>query len=70
MIIARTENARARRTSLRSLLAAIGALALAGWIWSLSNVHIPGALWLVTVALTLVFIVLLAYGVVRRARRS
>ena len=45
-----------------------GGLALFGWAWSISDVGIPDVLWLVTVALTLVFLVALAIGAVRHAR--
>ena len=69
MAMTPTHDARARRTTLRGLLAIVGALALAGWAWSFSNVHIPDVLWFATVALTLVFVGLLAYGLVARSRR-
>ena len=52
------------------ILAAVGLLVLVGWGWSLSNVAIPDALWLVTVGLTLLFLVLLAMAGVRRIRRA
>jgi hypothetical protein len=45
----------------------VAAVALAGWIWAFSNVGMPDALWLVTVALTLVAIVL---GIVALLRRG
>jgi hypothetical protein len=69
MATTRTELVPARRTTLRALLAIVGALALAGWGWSFTSVHIPDALWLATVALTLVFVGLLVYGLVTRSRR-
>jgi hypothetical protein len=48
-----------------------GALAVAGWIWALSNADMPDVLWLLTVALTVIAIVLAIYAVVRgRARRT
>jgi hypothetical protein len=50
------------------VLAAVGVLALTGWAWSLSDVAIPGVLWLVTVVLTLVFICMLAVAGVHRMR--
>lgn len=52
------------------ILAAVGLLVLAGWLWALSNVGMPDALWLANVALTLVFLGLLAATMVRRARRT
>ena len=52
------------------ILAAVGLLVLTGWAWSLSNVAIPDVLWLVTVALTLVFIGLLVAAGVRRMRHA
>jgi hypothetical protein len=46
-----------------------GALAVAGWIWALSDEGMPDALWLVTVALTVIAIALAIYAAVRgRAR--
>ncbi len=58
------------RGSLYGVLAVVGALALAGWIWSVSNFDIPDALWLLTVLLTILFVVLLAYVLFRRPARS
>lgn len=46
-----------------------GALAIAGWIWALSNADMPDVLWLLTVALTAIAIGLAIYALVRgRAR--
>jgi hypothetical protein len=46
-----------------------GALAVAGWIWALTNADMPDGLWLLTVALTVIAIGLAIYAVVRgRAR--
>ena len=51
------------------LYAAIaGALAVAGWIWALSNADMPGVLWLLTVALSIVAIGLAVYAFVRGRR--
>jgi hypothetical protein len=48
-----------------------GAIAVAGWIWALSNADMPDVLWLMTVALTVVVIALVIYAVVRgRAERT
>jgi hypothetical protein len=49
--------------------AVAGALALAGWIWALSNADMPGILWLLTVALTVIAIALAVYAAMQgRAR--
>lgn len=42
-----------------------GALAVAGWIWAFSSADMPGVLWLLTVALSVVAIALALYAVVR-----
>ena len=51
--------------------AAVAALlAVAGWIWALTNADMPDILWLLTVALTVVAIALAAYAVIRGRRTS
>jgi hypothetical protein len=52
------------------VLAAVGLLVVTGWAWSFSNVAIPDVLWFVTVALTLLFIGMLAVAGVRRIRKA
>jgi hypothetical protein len=47
-----------------------GALAVAGWIWALSNADMPDVLWLLTVALTVIAIALAIYAVVRGRPRG
>ncbi len=47
-----------------------GALAIAGWIWALTNADMPDALWLLTVALTIVAIALVVYALVRSRGRG
>jgi hypothetical protein len=42
-----------------------GVLAVAGWIWAFTNADMPDALWLLTVALTVVAIALALYAVMR-----
>ena len=42
------------------------ALAVAGWIWALSNADMPGVLWLLTVLLTVGAIALAIYAAVQR----
>ena len=59
----------ASHTTIRPL-AAIALLVLVGWGWGLSNVSMPGAVWLVNAALTVVLIVLLAAVGVRRLLRG
>lgn len=46
----------------------LGALAIAGWIWALTNADMPDALWLLTVAVTIVAIACAVYSVFRRSR--
>ena len=41
-------------------------LAVAGWIWALTNADMPDLLWLLTVALTVIAIGLAIYALVRR----
>ena len=50
--------------------AVAGVLAIAGWIWAFSNADMPDALWLLTVALTIVAIALAVYAVMRGRRTS
>lgn len=47
-----------------------GVLAVVGWIWALTNYEMPDALWLLTVALTIVAIALALYAVMRGRRTS
>jgi sulfite exporter TauE/SafE len=47
-----------------------GALAVAGWIWALSNADMPDALWVLTVVLTVVAVVLALYALLRDRRRG
>ena len=51
------------------VLAALALLVFTGWAWSLSNVGIPGAVWLANAALTLVLVVLLVAAGIRRIAR-
>lgn len=53
-----------------TLVAVLGALALAGWIWALSDAGMPGALWVVTVILTILAVLLLLYMLVARRRTA
>ena len=49
------------------LLAGLAAaLAVAGWIWALTDAGMPDALWLLTVALTIIAIALAIYALVQR----
>ena len=44
-------------------------LAVAGWIWALSNAGMPDAFWLLTVLLSAIAVVLAIYAIFRdRAR--
>ena len=53
------------------LLAAVAAvLAVAGWIWALSDAGMPDALWLLTVALTIIAIGLAVYALVQSRGRG
>jgi hypothetical protein len=58
------------RTQLSGLVAILGVLAIAGWIWALSDEGMPGALWVVTVILTVAAILLLLYMLVVRRRTA
>ena len=50
--------------------AVAGALAVAGWIWALTNADMPDALWLLTVALTVIAIALAIYAAMRGRDRG
>jgi len=52
------------------LLAVIGLLVLTGWVWALSNVGMPDAVWLANAALTLAFVVLVVVVGIQRMRRG
>ena len=58
------------KSTLHRTVKIVAAVALAGWIWAFSNVGMPDALWLVTVALTLVAIVLGIVVLVRRGNTT
>jgi hypothetical protein len=45
-------------------------LAVAGWIWALSDEGMPGVMWLLTVALTIVAIALAVYALMRSRGRG
>jgi hypothetical protein len=42
-----------------------GVLAVAGWIWALSNADMPDALWILTVILTVIALALAVYAAMR-----
>jgi hypothetical protein len=56
------------KTTLGRLTIALVIVVLGGWVWALSNAEMPGPLWLVNVALTIVAAILLIANLV--ARRS
>jgi hypothetical protein len=56
------------RDQISGLLAVLGVLAIAGWIWALSDEGMPDALWIVTVILTVAAILLALYMLVARRR--
>ncbi len=45
-------------------------LAVAGWVWAFSNADMPDAVWLLTVALTVIAIALAAYALIRGRKRG
>ena len=53
------------RQRLRVLAVVTALVAVAGWIWALSNSEMPDTLWLLTVALSIVAIVLSWYAFLR-----
>jgi hypothetical protein len=56
------------RNRLSGLLALLGVLAIAGWIWALSDEGMPDALWVVTVILSVAAILLALYMLAARRR--
>jgi hypothetical protein len=56
------------RNQLSWLLAALAVLAVAGWIWALSDEGMPDALWVVTVILSVAAILLALYLLAGRRR--
>ena len=51
-------------------MAIAAALAVVGWIWALSDEGMPDALWLLTVALTIIAIAMAVYTLVRSRGRG
>ena len=45
-------------------MVAAAILAVGGWIWALTNVGMPDALWLLTVLLSVTAIVLALYAII------
>ena len=50
--------------------AAAAVLAVAGWVWALSDAGMPDALWLLTVALTVIAVALAGYALIRGRGRG
>ena len=52
------------RGRLRISLAIVAVLAVAGWIWALSNDSMPDALWVLTVLLSVAAVGLAVYALI------